>query len=133
MYVPLPPYVATLLRNLHNDNPKCFFWNGTSDYASPGIRWWVTLKAIFKAAGLPHAHPHMLRDTFAVEMLLAGVEIVEVATLLGHSSPTITEKHYLPWVKARQDKLRKSVQKAWKNVPAHLLGAPSRSVSARVQ
>jgi site-specific recombinase XerD len=114
VYVPLPPNLVTLLEELRNpDNPRYFFWNGTSDSASPGIRWWCTLKTIFKAAGLPEVHPHMLRDTFAVEMLLAGVPIDQVSMLLGHSSVKITEKHYLPWVKARQEQLEGSVRKAW--------------------
>jgi hypothetical protein len=39
----------------------------------------------------------MLQDTFAVEMLLAGVSIDQVSMLLGHSSVKITEKHY-PYV-----------------------------------
>jgi integrase/recombinase XerD len=38
----------------------------------------------------------MLRNMFAVEMLLAGVPIDRVSMLLGHSSVKITEKHYSP-------------------------------------
>jgi integrase/recombinase XerD len=55
----------------------------------------------------------MLRDTFAVEMLLAGVPLDQVSILLGHKSVKITEKHYSPWVKARQEQLASSVRKAW--------------------
>jgi integrase len=44
---------------------------------------------------------HMLRDTFAVEMLLAGMPIEKVSKLLGHSSVAVTEKYYAKWVKAR--------------------------------
>jgi integrase/recombinase XerD len=55
----------------------------------------------------------MMRDTFAVEMLLAGVQIDQVSMLLGHASVKITEKHYSPWVKARQDQLAASVGNAW--------------------
>jgi integrase len=55
----------------------------------------------------------MFRDTFAVEMLLAGVPIDQVSILLGHASVRVTEKHYSPWVRARQDQLEKSVQAAW--------------------
>ena len=59
----------------------------------------------------------MFRDTFAVEMLLAGVPIDQVSILLGHASVRVTEKHYSPWVRARQDQLEKSVQSAWQLVP----------------
>ena len=75
---------------------------------------------MFKIAGLrgddgapKRCHPHMLRDTFAVEMLLAGVPLEQVSILLGHKSVKITEKHYAPWVKARQEQLAANVRKAW--------------------
>ena len=57
----------------------------------------------------------MFRDTFAIELLLAGVPIDQVSILLGHKSVKITEKHYAPWVKARQDQLEKSVRAAWRS------------------
>jgi integrase len=56
---------------------------------------------------------HMFRDTFAVELLLAGVPIDQVSVLLGHRSVKMTERHYLPWVKARQKQLTASVHRAW--------------------
>jgi integrase len=50
-------------------------------------------------------------------MLLAGVPIDQVSILLGHASVRVTEKHYSPWVRARQDQLEKSVQSAWLLLP----------------
>lgn len=55
----------------------------------------------------------MFRDTFAVELLLAGVPIDQVSLLLGHSSVKVTEKHYSPFVKARQEQLENSVKLSW--------------------
>ena len=55
----------------------------------------------------------MLRDTFAVEYLLAGMPLEEVSRLLGHSSVLITQKHYAPWVLERQQRLATSVRTAW--------------------
>jgi integrase len=82
--------------------------------------WQRSFRRLFTLAGLEkpdgsakRCFPHMLRDTFAVEMLLAGVPIDQVSMLLGHSSVKITEKHYSPWVKARQDQLAASVRNAW--------------------
>jgi integrase len=75
---------------------------------------------------------NVLRDTFAVEMLLAGVPIDQVSMLLGHSSVKITEKHYSPWVKARQDQLAASVRNAWVTldaVPASLILRRSTALS----
>jgi integrase/recombinase XerD len=54
----------------------------------------------------------MLRDTFAVENLLAGVPLDQVSILLGHASIKTTERHYAPWVRARQEQLEQSVKKA---------------------
>ena len=109
-----PPHVAKILRALRNDNPKYFFWNGTSARETPGMRWWNTLKTIFKAAGIPDSHPHCLRDTFAVECLIGGIDIKKVSMMLGHSSVAITERHYLPWVQARQTDLDESMRRMWR-------------------
>ena len=54
-------------------------------------------------------HSHMLRDTFAVELLLQGVDIVEVAQLLTHESITTTEKYYAPWVQSRLNKMERNL------------------------
>jgi hypothetical protein len=37
--------------------------------------------------------------------------------LLGHVSVKITERHYAPWVKARQEQLEAEVKKMWATVP----------------
>ena len=37
----------------------------------------------------------------------------QVSMLLGHKSVKITEKHYAPWVKARQEQLAVNVRKSW--------------------
>jgi site-specific recombinase XerD len=55
----------------------------------------------------------MLRDTFAVENLLAGVTLEKVSHLLGHSSIKTTERHYAPFVKARQEQIVAAVKQAW--------------------
>lgn len=41
-------------------------------------------------------HSHMLRNTFAIEMLKARLSLEYVSRLLTHSSITTTEKHYAP-------------------------------------
>ena len=40
-----------------------------------------------------------------------------VSILLGHSSVKITERHYAPWVQARQAQLEADVTRAWRNDP----------------
>ena len=61
------------------------------------------------------------RDTFAVELLLAGVPIERVSVLLGHRSVKITDNHYNPWVRSRQEQLEADVQRAWSRDPIALL------------
>jgi hypothetical protein len=85
---------------------------------------------------IPKPRPRV-RDTFAVEMLLAGVPIDQVSLLLGHASVKITEKSNSPFVKARQVQLQESVRKAWKlgqptgNGPETSPSAPSVSDTRR--
>jgi integrase len=85
--------------------------NGSAD--SVYSDWHRTFEKVFAEANLgKRCHLHMFRDTFAVELLLAGVPIEQVSRLLGHKSIRVTEKHYSPWVQARQEQLEVSVQKA---------------------
>ena len=62
-------------------------------------------------------HPHRFRDTFAVSLLLKGVSLESVSKLLGHTSIKVTERHYSPWVKARQDQLEADVKRTWAAPP----------------
>jgi integrase len=118
--ITLPPDVAKMLRDLHSDNPRYFFWTGNGNPKSAVSSYERTFRRLFKKVNLCHedgtpkrAFPHMFRDTFAVNMLLAGVPLHDVATLLGHSPIKTTEKHYSPWVMARQEALTDAVKMAW--------------------
>lgn len=52
-------------------------------------------KSAVRAAGLPETlHWHSLRHTHASYLVQAGVPILAVSKLLGHSSVRVTEKHY---------------------------------------
>jgi len=127
VFVPLPPHVADLLRSIPpglKPNPNYFFWSGNGLPKTFVANWQRAYRRLFKVADLckpdgtpKRCHCHMFRDTFAVEMLLAGVPIDQVSILLGHASVRVTEKHYSPWVRARQDQLEKSVQSAWQLAP----------------
>ena len=68
---------------------------------------------------LKRCHAHMFRDTFAVELLLAGVPLDQVSLLLGHASIKVTERHYAPFVKARQEQLEASTLRAWAVMESH--------------
>jgi integrase/recombinase XerD len=133
VFVPLPPHVVDMLRSIPpglKPNPNYFFWSGNGLPKTFVANWQRAYRRLFKVANLrkpdgtpKRCHCHMFRDTFAVEMLLAGVPIDQVSILLGHASVRVTEKHYSPWVRARQDQLEKSVQSAWQLGAAPLAGA----------
>jgi integrase/recombinase XerD len=109
--VPIPPCVVTALSETAQG--RYFFWTGNGLPKSAVADWQRSLRRVFALADVVHGHAHRFRDTFAVELLLKGVPIDQVATLLGHTSVRVTEKHYSPWVKARQDQLEAAVRLAW--------------------
>ena len=37
--------------------------------------------------------------------------------LLGHSSIRVTERHYSPWVRSRQEQLEADLERAWADDP----------------
>ena len=108
----IPPNVAEALRSVQHRNPKYFFWSGASKISSITGFWRKKIAAVFKLAKIENGHSHRFRDTFAVSLLEAGVSLENVSTLLGHQSIRVTEKHYSPWVKTRQEALDKAVEKA---------------------
>ncbi len=122
--MPLPPHVVQALNAVPpclRPNPRYFFWSGNGDPKTAVSHWQRSYRRLFTLANImkpdkrkKRCHPHMFRDTFAVEMLLAGVPIDQVSILLGHSSVKITERNYAPFVKARQIQLQESVRAAWK-------------------
>ncbi|HKD78917.1 MAG TPA: tyrosine-type recombinase/integrase [Candidatus Angelobacter sp.] len=120
VYVVIPPDVAELLRSLPNSNPRYFFWSGNGDPRSARKALQRSFWKLFQLANIrrtdgssKRCHPHMFRDTFAVELLLAGNPIDQVSLLLGHSSVKITERHYAPFCKARQQQLTAAVKRSW--------------------
>jgi integrase/recombinase XerD len=111
VYCPLPPFVVKALDAIPAST--YFFWTGLSKPKSAVGDWQRSLKRLLILAGVPDGHAHRFRDTFSVELLLAGVPIERVAILLGHQSVRITEKHYAPWVRARQEQLEADVRRTW--------------------
>jgi integrase/recombinase XerD len=113
----LPEFVMAALEATPKVNEKYFFWSGVGKLDSAVRSWQTRLRKLFDLAKIPGGHAHRFRDTFAVELLLAGVPIERVSILLGHQSVRITEKHYSPWVRARQEQLESDLENAWKRDP----------------
>jgi integrase/recombinase XerD len=104
----LPDFVASALRSVKSTNPKYFFWTGYSKLPAAASLWRKRLADVFKDAKI-EGHSHQFRDTFACSLLQAGVSLQDVSVLLAHRSTKITEKHYSPWVKSRQDALDRAL------------------------
>jgi integrase/recombinase XerD len=106
--VPLPPVAIEALRAIKTDN--YYFWSGRGTKKSCVGDFQRAFKKLYELAGVENGHAHRWRDTFAVELLIKGRTLEQVAALLGHQSIKVTEKHYSPWVKARQDQLEAAVR-----------------------
>src|SRR6266853_5208609 len=109
----LPGFVLSALEATPKVTEKFFFWTGRGKLESIVRSWQTRLRKLFKLANVPNGHAHRFRDTFAFELLLAGVPIERVSILLGHQSVRITEKHYAPWVRSRQEQLEADLTRAW--------------------
>jgi integrase/recombinase XerD len=123
VYCPLPPLVVDALNEVNGSNPQYFFWSGNGKPKSVVADVQRSFRKLLELADV-QGHPHMFRDTFAVELFKRGVPIETVSMLLGHASVKVTEKHYKPWVKTLQEKLEADAMKAWPSTPV-----PARSTS----
>jgi integrase/recombinase XerD len=114
----LPEFVVAELSKVSSTHPKNFFWTGNSKTQAAASMWRKRIAKVFKAAGIVDGHTHRFRDTFAVSLLSSGVSMQDVSTLLGHASIKITQKHYAPWDKTRQDALDKVLANLEISIPA---------------
>jgi integrase len=109
--VPVPPEVLTALGKVENGSDR-YFWTG-KNIRSAVANWSRYLGSVFELAKIDNGHSHRFRDTCAVELLLAGASVEDVATILGNT-PQVVSKHYAPWVKERQVRLEKIVRSSWR-------------------
>lgn len=116
VYAPLPDFVVNSLEAILSSS-EWFFWTGHAKAKSVTSYWQRRLQKLFERASIVKGHAHRFRDTYAVELLLAGTPIERVAALLGHTSIKTTEKHYSPWTRSRQEQLEADVKRAWLTDP----------------
>jgi integrase len=119
----LPEFVVAALEATPKATETHFFWSGVGNLDSAVRSWQTRLRRLFDLANISGGHAHRFRDTYAVELLLASVPIERVSILLGHQSVRVTEKHYAPWVRSRQEQLEADLESAWKRDPLVLLEA----------
>ena len=102
----IPADVAKELLSVANGNPEYVFWGNRGGQKKTVVKdYQKDFRRLFLATSLGNFASHSLRDTFSVDLLQRGVPLEEVSKLLGHSSTKVTEKHYAPWIKGRQDRL----------------------------
>ena len=62
-------------------------------------------RRVFELPGITGGHHSPIHESFAVDLLLEGCARERVSILLGHKSINVTEKHYAPWIRSRQEQL----------------------------
>jgi site-specific recombinase XerD len=117
VWIPLPDVVLEALAEIKEPANPYYFWTGRGKLRHAPTDWQDRLKKLFTLAGVydpgSHNQSHRLRDTFAVGLLERGIPLETVSILLGHKNIQVTQKHYAPWVKSRQEHLEVSIRKAW--------------------
>jgi len=111
----LPDIVVAALNAIprrKEEHPDYYFWSKTCKEET-NVNNWVRkvdklndfLEFTNESGDPMDFRSHMLRDMFAVEMLLAGVPIEKVSKLLAHESVNMTERYYAKWTASRKQQL----------------------------
>ena len=141
--VPLPSHVAAALeatprvKAIKGAKPR-YFWSGNGQLQSAVKDYEEKIrKVVVDFANVRKGDTfmvnHRFRDTFAVAFLAAGNSIDDLSTLLGHKSIRITEKHYAPWVKARQERLESKISSMWEEQTPFVQCLVQSPASSRIQ
>jgi integrase len=111
VFIPIPsgdlpgyPDVAKALRSLPIKQGKYFFLGGKGTLKANKTSWQTRLKTLFAAVDQPlsvHPHPHRFRHTFAARLLEMGMDVRDVAELLGDSLAVVL-KHYAKYTTKQQ-------------------------------
>jgi integrase/recombinase XerD len=117
VWIPLPKIVLKALAEITEPGGAYYFWTGNGKLRHAPTEWQGRLKKLFTLAGVydfeSHNQSHRLRDTFAVGLLEKGIPLETVSILLGHKNIQVTQRHYAPWVKSRQEHLELSLRQVW--------------------
>jgi integrase/recombinase XerD len=117
--IPLHPVLVAILAKLSPYDGGYYFWNRRTDGARPSTpqgNFGRQLAELFKDAGIKtdaHHVAHMLRNTFAVDLLEKGLPLETVSLMLGHQSVTTTEKYYADFSKGYMDRAEALVRAVW--------------------
>ena len=113
LWLPLPEFLVAKLKALPLYDGEYYFAPGSSKLSTATGNARRALRKLSKLAKVRTVNPHRFRDTLAISLLQAERPIEDVKEILGHEDVNITLKHYGNWVKARQDRLTRSLEKIW--------------------
>ena len=113
VWLPLPEFLVAKLKALPLYEGKYFFAAGSANLGTATGNARRSLRKLSKLARVRTVNPHRFRDTLAIKLLQQGVPIEDVKEILGHEDVNITLRHYGNWVKERQDRLTRSLEKTW--------------------
>ena len=82
-------HLQEYLRSRRDFSEALFTGKGTDRIGKNGIE--ALLKRIGKAAGVENVHPHRYRRTLATNLLDRGMNIQDVAAILGHADLKTTQ------------------------------------------
>ena len=125
----VPDIVITELASIRprsGVHPDYFFWSRTCTPRTLSSTWCCRIAELneFLSFRDEQGQPmpfrsHMLRDTFAVEMLLdPDIRLEDVSRMLTHKSIAVTQRHYAPFVERRIRKLEERKVEAMKRMGA---------------
>jgi integrase/recombinase XerD len=119
VHCPLPDFVIKELDALAKKSDRHWFWTANCKLKTAVTDWQACLRTLFEDAKVTN-----------------GVPLERVSVLLGHTSIRVTEKHYSPWVRERQEQAEADIRGTWTKDPVVLLetkGTPEvRRNSARL-
>jgi integrase len=126
--VPIPLWVAELVRTLPNSDPKYFFWHRRKDgtevrRASIVSIYGSWVKEAFDAAGLRGSHSHQLRHSFVTYHRAKGVSYERIAEWLGHDTSE-TKKTYDHIIPERQELSDQTMRDSWAKMGLDAVGNP---------
>ena len=120
VYVSLAPEIGTEILAAPRLSERYIFWNGKEAFQQTYERYWMAYRRVGEIADLKDENgqvlpfrSHMLRDTFAVWCFTRGMATEDVAALLGHKNIMVTQQHYSPWIRIRQERLGSIVEAAY--------------------
>lgn len=92
--IPLMPDIAALCEQFRPKDPDAFLLTGTDKCMDPR-KLQRRLKKYLEECGIPKAHFHTLRHTFATRCMEAGFDVKTLSEILGHSNIGITMNLYV--------------------------------------